>query len=171
MGTVIGLTAAVAGLLGVTLGGWLADRLRRRSPGGRLQLGIVVALLPIPLAVWMLSTPDTATAYVVNVPLTMLSAMWIGAGASTVQDLVLPRMRSMASAFYIMVSTFIGFALGPSAIGRLSDVLGDLPAAMRWSLLANVVAVFFLARAMRCVGRDEATLLERARAAGERDSG
>lgn len=167
VGTLVGLTAAIAGLLGVTLGGWIADRLRRRSAGGRLQLGIATALLPLPLAWWMLSTPDTPTAYLVNVPLTMLSAMWIGAGASTVQDLVLPRMRAVASAFYILVITFIGFALGPYSIGRLSDLLGDLPAAMRWSLLVNVVAVFFLARAMRRVGGDEATLVARARAAGE----
>jgi MFS family permease len=167
VGTLVGLTAAFAGLLGVTLGGWLADRLRRRLPEGRLALGMTVALLPIPLALWMLSTPDVRVAYLVNVPLTMLSAMWIGAGASTVQDLVLPRMRSVASAFYILVITFIGFALGPYTIGRLSDLFGDLPAGMRWSLCANALAVLFLARALAHLRRDEVSLRERARAAGE----
>ena len=167
VGWVVGLTAASAGLLGVTLGGWLADRLRRGSPAGRLHMGMVVAILPIPLAVWMLSTTDTRLAFAINVPLTLLSAMWIGAGASTVQDLVLPRMRSVASAFYILVITFIGFALGPYAIGSLSDLLGDLPAAMRWSLVMNALAVFFLWRAARFVAGDESSLRERARAAGE----
>jgi len=167
VGNLVGSTAAIAGMIGVTLGGVIADALRRRSPGGRLLMGMVVAVLPVPLGIWMLSVPDANSAYMINVPLTMLSAMWIGAGASTVQDLVLPRMRSMASAFYILVITFIGFALGPYGIGRLSDALGDLPAAMRWSLVMNILAVVFLARAMRGVGRDEDSLRERARAAGE----
>jgi MFS family permease len=129
VGTIVGLTAAIAGLIGVTLGGVIADAMRRRSPGGRLKMGVVVALLPVPLAIWMLSTPDTTTAYLVNVPL--------------------------------------GFALGPYTIGRLSDVLRDLPAAMRWSLVVNVFAVFFLSKAMLRLSRDEDTLHERARAVGE----
>ena len=103
----------------------------------------------VPLAWWMLSTPDVRTAYVLNFPVSMFASMWIGVGASTVQDLVLPRMRSVASAFYILVITFVGFALGPYCIGALSDALGDLGQAMRLSLLANVVAMVFLWRALR----------------------
>jgi MFS family permease len=168
VGVVVGTTAAFAGLLGVTLGGWLADRLRQSLPEGRLVLGMAVALLPIPLALWMLGTSDVRVAYAVNAPLTMLTAMWIGAGASTVQDLVLPRMRSVAAAFYILVVTFVGLALGPYTIGRLSDMLdGDLPRAMGWALAANAFAVLFLARALAHLRRDEASLRERARAAGE----
>jgi len=170
VGIVVGLTSALAGMIGVTLGGLLADRLRRRSPSGRLQLGMVVAVLPVPLAIWMLSTGNVTVAYAVNVPLTMLSAMWIGAGASTVQDLVLPRMRSVASAFYLLVITFVGFALGPYAIGRLSDLLGDLPSAMRWALVMNGVSVLFLLRAMLRLEHDESSLTERASAAGEPSS-
>ena len=62
--------------------------------------------------------------------------MWIGAGASTVQDLVLPRMRAVASAFYLLVLTFVGLALGPYTVGQLSDLpSGDLALAMRIALL------------------------------------
>jgi MFS family permease len=167
VGTIVGLTAAGAGLLGVTLGGWLADRLRQRSAVGRLQLGIGVAMLPVPLALWMLSTESPAVAFAVNVPVTLFSSAWIGAGASTVQDLVLPRMRAIASAFYILVITFVGFALGPYTIGQLSDGMGDLATAMRLALVVNGLAVVFLLLAMRHLGRDEESLRERARAAGE----
>jgi MFS family permease len=151
----------------VTFGGVLADRLRRRAPGGRIYVALATAVLPIPLALWMLSTENTTLAYGINFPLSALSAMWIGCGASTVQDLVLPRMRAMASAFYILVITFIGFALGPYSIGFLSDRLGDLAAAMRWSLVVNVVGFGILLLALRHLPRDEATALERARDAGE----
>jgi MFS family permease len=167
VGTIVGLTAAVAGLLGVTLGGLLADRLRAAAPEGRLYVGLAAAILPVPLAFWMFSTPDVTTAYVLNFPVSVLGSMWIGVGASTVQDLVLPRMRAVASAFYLLVITFVGLALGPYGVGELSDSLGDLGAALRWSLAANAVAVLLLCRCVRTLRGDESTLRERARAAGE----
>ncbi len=167
VGIYVGLTAAVAGVLGVTLGGLLADRLRRSRPEGRLYVAMIGAVLPIPLAWWMLSTRDATTAYLLNFPVSLLGSIWIGVGASTVQDLVLPRMRAVASACYLLVITFVGFALGPYCIGELSDSLGDLSAALRLSLLVNLLAVVFLWRARHTLHRDESTLLERARAAGE----
>jgi MFS family permease len=167
VGNYVGITAAVAGVLGITLGGLLADRLRTTRPEGRLYVGIAGALLPIPVAWWMLTTPSVTTAYVLNFPLSVFASMWIGVGVSTVQDLVLPRMRAVASAFYILVVTFIGFALGPYCIGELSDELGDLAAAMRYSLVVNLVSAVILWRALYTLPRDESTLLARARAAGE----
>jgi hypothetical protein len=167
VGIYVGLTAASAGLIGVTLGGWLADHLRQRAATGRLWVALGAGLLAIPLALWLLATDSVVAAYIINFPLTVLASMWIGIGASTVQDLVLPRMRAVASAFYIMALTFIGLALGPYTIGQLSDGLGDLPQAMRLALLANGVAGVLILLAMRHLKRDEATLRERARAAGE----
>jgi MFS family permease len=166
-GTILGLTAAVAGLLGITAGGLLADRWRQRSREGRVRLALILALAPIPLALWMLATGDTTVAYVVNFPLNALASSWIGIGASTIQDLVLPRMRAVASAFYILILTFVGLALGPYTIGALSDALGDLTSAMRLALLSNVVSAGFLLLLLRSLARDEESLLERARAAGE----
>lgn len=168
VGTIAGLTAAAAGFLGVTFGGLLADRLRRRSVIGRLQVGLLTALAPLPLMLWLLGTDSVRVVYVLNFPVSILVSMWIGAGASTIQDLVLPRMRAVASAFYILSVTFIGLALGPYTIGWLSDLTGELATAMRLALGMNAVACAFLLLAMRHLARDEATLRERAKAAGER---
>jgi len=74
VGNYIGITAAVAGVLGITLGGLLADRLRVTRPEGRLYVGIAGALLPIPVAWWMLTTPSVSTAYVLNFPLSVFAA-------------------------------------------------------------------------------------------------
>jgi MFS family permease len=167
VGVVVGLTAAAGGLVGVMLGGGLADRLRGRSPLGRLQVGYLTAVASVPFALWMLATPSLTTAYVLNFPVSVAAAMWIGAGASTVQDLVLPRMRAIASAFYILVVTFVGLALGPYTIGRVSDLVGDLRLAMMLGLSANALALVFLWLASRHLASDEASLRERARAAGE----
>ena len=80
----------------------------------------------------------------------------------------MPRMRAIASAAYLLVVTFIGLALGPYTIGRLSVALGDLRSAMLLALLANGAAAALLLLAARHLPRDEASRLERARRAGER---
>ncbi len=171
VGTAVGLTAAFGGLIGITMGGWIADQMRRRRAVGRIQVAIVIALAPIPVALWMLGTESKLLAYVLNFPLSVFASSWIGIGASTVQDLVLPRMRAVASAFYILVLTFIGLALGPYGIGWLADAIDSLTQAIRWGLVANLLAAVFLVLSMRQLARDEATLRARARAAGEELAG
>jgi MFS family permease len=115
----------------------------------------------------MLETQNVTLAYVINIVLSGVSAVGAGVGASTVQDLVLPRMRGVASAFYLLVLTFLGVALGPYLVGQLSDTLGVLPLAMQWVLLANVMAVALFAFAARHLAKDEDSLIDRARQAGE----
>jgi MFS family permease len=170
-GLVLGGTAAAAGWLGVTLGGVLADRMRQSHPTGRLRMGMLVAVLPVPLGIWFLTTDSTATAFVLNFPLSVASSMWIGAGASTVTDLVLPRMRGIAAAAYLLVITFIGLALGPYGIGRMSVATESLRTAMLLAFGANLVALACLIRAAHHLPRDEASVAERARAAESEASG
>jgi MFS family permease len=95
--------------------------------------------------------------------------MWIGAGASTVTDLVLPRMRGVASAAYLLLITFIGLALGPYGIGIVSVRTGSLRTAMLLAFFANALAVLCLLVAARHLPSDEASVTQRAAAAGGDD--
>lgn len=167
IGLAFGLISSMAGLVGVTLGGHLADRFRRRSPAGRLWVGLANALLPVPLGLFALFTSSARTSLVVLAVAQVAASLWVGAGVSTVQDLVLPRMRARASAVFLLFVTLIGLALGPFIVGRLSDALGDLRLAMLCGLAASLGAAALFAMAARTVGRDEASREARARAAGE----
>jgi len=156
-GLLLGGSAALTGWLGVTLGGVWSDRWRETRPAARLYVGVCTALLPLPLVVWMVMTEHTWLAFALNVPLGVLSSMWIGPGASTVQDLVPPELRAVASAAYLVVVTFIGLALGPYAIGRLSVAFGgDLRSAMLLVVGVNVLAALLLLQAARTLPADEA---------------
>jgi len=166
-GLILGGTAAAGGWLGATLGGVLADRWRLTTANGRLYVAMLTATLPVPIAVWMLTTASITLAYVLNFPLALAAALWLGPAVSTTQDLVLPRMRATASAAYLLVITFIGLALGPYVIGRLSVAFASLRLAMIAGLSANLLACGLLLAATRHLARDEASKLERARAAGE----
>jgi MFS family permease len=105
----------------------------------------------------------------------ILSPAWIGSGASTVNDLVMPRMRATASAYYVLMNTFVGLALGPYLIGQISDLYfaagvasGEaLQTAMTWGLVMFGVAGAFLVAATRHLGADETSRLQRAQALGE----
>jgi MFS family permease len=102
----------------------------------------------------MLLTEHTSLALALSLPTTAASSLWIGPGASTVQDLVPPRMRGTASAAYLLVVTFIGLALGPYTVGRLSEAIGDLRLALVLSLAAGLIGVSLLALAARRVEAD-----------------
>ena len=163
-GTMLGLGAAIGGWAGITLGGVLADRLKPRLPTARLWLGVAAAVLSTPFALIFLLTDSVWVAYGCSAAFSMLSSMWVGGAASTVNDLMLPKMRATASAFYILMITFIGLALGPFMIGQFSDLFGAaglsdglaLQRAMMLGLVMLAVGILFLLLAMRHLQADEA---------------
>ena len=174
VGAFLGLGAAIAGLIGVSLGGILGDFAMRYTANARIWVGLVPVVFGTPAAVYMVTTDSIWVAYVCSFLLNMLFPMWIGPAASTINDMVMPRMRARASAFYIMMLTFVGLALGPYFIGRMSDSLtarmsdaDALSYAILFSLLIFVATVVLLFFASRCVPEATANRLERARAAGE----
>ena len=171
-GTMLGLGAAIGGWAGVTLGGVLADRLKPRLPTARLWLGVAAAVLSTPFAFLFLLTDSVWVAYGSSFAFSMLSPMWLGGAASTVNDLMLPKMRATASAFYILMLTFIGLALGPFMIGQFSDLfaaagLSDGLALQRAIMLGFTlfaVSILFLLLAMRHLQADEAARNAQAKA-------
>ena len=168
-GLVLGLGAAIGGWLGVTLGGILADRLRARTGNARLWVGLAAVALSVPSGMVFLMAESAWVAYLCNFLFSTTSPMWLGGAASTVNDLVMPRMRATASAYYILMLTFVGLALGPFMIGQISDFnmaggMDDgsaLRSAMMWSLVVFAGSLALLSLAMRYLPGDEAARIER----------
>ncbi len=156
VGLAVGGVAAAAGWLGVSAGGALADAWRSRTLYGRLYTGMLTALLTPPLAAAMIAAPSTLAAFAINAPLVFVSSMWIGAGIATVHDLVPPRLRGSAAAAYLLVVTFIGLALGPYVVGKLSAALDSLGAALlAGALLGDGIGLVCLLLAARTLADDQ----------------
>ncbi len=173
-GVVLGSSFALGGWLGVTLGGIVADRLKPRTGNARVYVGLFSVVFSMPTALGLLLTDHLITAYVFNFAVSVFSSCWIGAAASTVNDLVMPRMRAVASAFYVLMAT-VGLAIGPYGVGQVSDVLTASGMAagesLRLSLLLSLsflaVPGVLLVLLLRHLVPAEASRIERARAAGE----
>ena len=172
---VLGANGAVAGFLGVIIGGRVADALRRRNPAGRILVivfGVVAPILPL----WIGFKTDNGTLfYAMTFLAQMFGAAALGAAAATTQDLVLPRMRGTATAAFFLGTTLVGLAFGPYMVGQISDfagtmVNGKLVGDLRTGILSLVavapVALGVLFYAYRTVPEAEATVNARSGEAG-----
>lgn len=172
---VLGANGALSGFLGVIAGGWMADRLRRQNPAGRILViifGVVAPVIPI----WLgFTTSDSLQFYVMTFIAGLCGAAALGAAAATTQDLVLTRMRGTATAAFFLGTTLVGLSFGPYFVGQISDLMGtvvdgklqgNLQAGILALLVTVPIAVALLVYAYKAVPTAEATRAERA---GEAD--
>lgn len=164
----IGAPGALAGFLGVIMGGRMADFLRQRNAAGRIlvvMFGILAPVIPFAIA---FTTGSKTVFFVTSFIVSLFTSSALGAAAATTQDLVLPRMRGTATATFFLSTTLFGLALGPYLAGQVSTLHGDdLGTGMLATLGIVPVGLALLIFAYRLVPAAERTVVDRARAAGE----
>ncbi|MFS0737163.1 MFS transporter [Sphingomonas sp. 1P06PA] len=166
-GLLIGGAGAAGGFIGVVLGGRFADRLRRTDPAGRIKVALFGAVAPVVPMLVAFNATDIGLFYALQLPMVALSSSALGASAATTQDLVLPRMRGTATATFFLATTLVGLALGPYLAGRVSAWSGDLGTGVLSLLAVIPISIGCLLYAHRTLPAAEASVADRARAAGE----
>ncbi|MFK7888331.1 MAG: spinster family MFS transporter [Gammaproteobacteria bacterium] len=136
------------GLVGIWLGGMLADRLgaSRKTAYVLVPAGAFLATAPFYLAA-VLSNQLWLTFFLMLVP-TALGLAWLGPVLSAIQHVVVPSMRATASAVFLLVINLIGLGVGTAALGWLSDLLEARYAedSLRYAIVAGTV--FYLIAAL-----------------------
>jgi MFS family permease len=168
IGLVIGLTAAVGAWLGISMGGFFADKLKERWEYGRLLVGLFSIVMMLPFAYGVFFATDLKWVYVCNFFAMFFSPMYIGPATSTVNDLVPPHMRGTVSAIYLMMMTFIGLAMGPFVMGQISTAYAmsgvavgpALRSGVAWGYLMLGVAAILIVIACFTIQRDKNLRLE-----------
>jgi MFS family permease len=163
----LGGSGAIGGFIGVILGGRMADHFRKTNPAGRMIVALAGATAPLVPMFIIFTVKDLTVMYTLNIPMTILLSGALGASAATALDLVLPRMRGIATAAFFIGTTLIGLALGPYMAGKISTLTGDLATGLLSLAVVSPISIFSLIMAYRLVPKAEATMIERARAAGE----
>ena len=174
-GLAIGLGSVVGGLIGTVLGGVIADRLRGFSAqsGFWVMMGSIIMTGLSLVSLLMTVSYDFAVAgfafYILS------SSLWFGVVLSIISELLVPRMRATATAFYLISITFTGFALGPYIVGLVSDLLQasgsssgeSLAIALMFSLVALPFALLFIFMASKTFEKESSSVVERAISLGE----
>ena len=168
-GLQFGLLAAALGCLGPIAAGPLSDFLTVRL-GAKGRVWLTFASLGISpfFGIWTYNAPDPMSFYLRFSVYSLILTLWLPPIYSLYYDLVLPRMRGMASSTYIIISTLLGLGMGPYFVGIVSDRNGgDLgQAIISINVVAPVIAVILIYRPDPCPAR-RGSMLDRARAGGE----
>ena len=183
VGIIYGLITAFGSMVGVIGGGFVGDKLREKYINGKLYLIIASALGTAITGLGFLYSPEANASFTWKFFYHISSTAWLGCAASTVTELVLPRLRAVASAFFILMLSMGGLALGPYLTGMLSDIYTfqflaegmdksmaeaiGLKQALAQSLIVLLVPVLLLSFACRFLKKDEENLFEKARNLGE----
>lgn len=167
-GLQFGLLSAVLGVAGPLISGPLSDRLSGGRPARRVWVTLFSLGLSPLIALWVYRAPDAGAFYLRFTLYSVVLTMWLPPLYAVMFEQVLPRMRGITSSTYIVASTITGLGIGPYAVGLISDAThGDLAGAIlsiNW--VAPGIIAMLVMLALR-VTRDQARLMERARAAGE----
>jgi MFS family permease len=156
----IGPLTVGAGLLGTLTGGWLADRLLRRTPGAYFLVSGCGMLLAMPCALVALLA-DAPTVYL---PAMFLAECGVflntGPCNAILVNVVPPAMRSTAFAINIFLIHVLGDIWSPIAIGALADATGgNLTVGMLLTVAAIGGAGVLFLRGMRYLEQDQRAAL------------
>ena len=118
-----GVIVGVTGLIGLTLGGWIADKIHQRVANGRLLFAAFSLIISTLCTAWALHAGRIEIGLFVAV----FSLGWLFAYNfytcvyTAIQDVVEPRLRATAMALFFAGLYLLGGGLGPVVVGALSD--------------------------------------------------
>jgi MFS transporter, Spinster family, sphingosine-1-phosphate transporter len=152
--TVFGMITVVSGIIGTLAGGWLGDRLQRRSATGYLYVSAVGFLLGAPLMILALTTSNLTICLTAIFTAELFLFLNTGPLNTILINVVASGRRAMAFAINIFAIHALGDAISPAIIGTLSDRWG-LATALLITPLAVLIAAFFSFRGGRFVEMDQ----------------
>lgn len=168
-GIQFGLLAAALGVAGPFAAGPLSDWLTARMGGLGMVWLVLLSLAISPLfGIWAYSAETVMDFYIRFSIYSLILTLWLPPAYALMLGLVLPRMRGITFSTYMIIQTLLGLGVGPYLVGMVADQNGgDLAEAI---ISVNVVGPFIallLVVVLLRYRRDEASILERARAGGE----
>ena len=150
----------VGGIIGIGLGGLLADKFGGRSRRAYPLVPAIAFVVALPFFYLSLNAPSLALAFPLFLIPTALNLAWLGPIVTAVQHIAPASMRSTASALFLLINNLVGIALGTYYFGFVSDLLkpqfGD--ESIRWAIYSGgafyLVAAGLLFLASRSIKRD-----------------
>ena len=138
IGTWLAIILSVSQIIGMLLGGWLADRLGAADLRWYVWVPSLAILVSTPMFALTFLTQNSTVAFLSLVLPFMIGVMQGPPSFAVAQGLADVRMRAMAAALLLLITNLIGGGIGPQAVGIMSDYLvaGYQQDSLRYALLA-----------------------------------
>lgn len=134
--TLFGAITVFSGISGTLAGGWLGDRLQRRTAKGYLLVSGWGFLAGAPVAAYALLTPSVTACLTAVFFAEFLLFLNTSPLNTVIVNVTRPSVRAMAFAVNIFFIHALGDAVSPAILGALSDLWG-----LRSSLLITPLAI------------------------------
>ncbi|MDE0158013.1 MAG: MFS transporter [Gammaproteobacteria bacterium] len=143
IGTWLAIILSVSQIIGMLLGGWLADRLGAADLRWYVWVPSLAILVSTPMFALTFLTQNPTIAFLSLFLPFMIGVMQGPPSFAVAQGLADIRMRAMAAALLLLITNLIGGGIGPQAVGIMSDYLAPRFNAdsLRYSLLT--VSIIF----------------------------
>ena len=142
VGTWLALILSISQIIGMLLGGWLADRLGAADLRWYVWVPSLAILVSTPMFALTFLTQNPTVAFLSLFLPFMIGVMQGPPSFAVAQGLADVRMRAMAAALLLLITNLIGGGIGPQAVGIMSDYLATEhhQDSLRYALLAVSLA-------------------------------
>lgn len=146
--------ALIGGLLGIWMGGVVADRMAKKSKGAYPLVPAVAFIISAPCFILAMNSPALigllpgggshamalVLAFLIFLIPTGLNLAWLGPITAAVQHLAPAPMRSTASAIFLLINNLLGLAVGFFYFGWMSDLLRPMfgEESLRWAIYTGM---------------------------------
>jgi MFS family permease len=134
----LGGTLMVAGVIGVLLGSYLADRLHAKFPWGRaILVGLSLAIGAPFMLLGVVTQASTIIFMIYFFVGILLTSFYHGPSTVVMHDIVPTSLRASAYGFYLLIIHLLGDTTAPVVIGAISDRYS-----LRFGLELAALAIF-----------------------------
>jgi MFS family permease len=154
-GTMFGGLLVLAGLVGTLAGGYIGDRLARRSPSAHFGFSAWTLIATVPSTLVAILAPNPAVFWPAMFVTLFLSFLNYGPLNAAMVNVLPANLRARGIGLHTVTIHLLGDALSPLLIGVTSDALGKQ---LRWPVLVTglllAAAGFVLLAGRRALARD-----------------
>jgi len=131
----------VLAIVGLPLGGWLADVWFKKRVSARLLFPAITSILNAIVIFVAFSFLEGKTQYITLLGMGILASAFAPAAIIATQEVIHPGLRAISYSVCVIVQNLLGASLAPIVIGKISDLHG-IKAAM------SIVPVFLVISAL-----------------------
>lgn len=145
VGVWLGLIIGLSGVVGILLGGYVANRWFPGDESGQMRMSAWTVALLVPCFVAFLLSPREYQALIALTPLMMVFSCYFAPTYAVMQRLVIEEMRATTLAVVMLAANLIGMGVGPLIVGMLSDLMMPVLGgeALRYAMLSmSLVALW-----------------------------